>query len=163
MIYSKKILNLVNFKVLEHSVNDKECLNGKKLSVSAEFNSPKIIEHKDGYYLDRSLFRKNIIDNQCKYFDLFESEWENNEIFLLESTNDFKILLWKSIKIVNNIEATLKKNFKKIEFHIVIILNEYDTEPSVSIRLYKFRENQTDLSKLVKNTEELIIFRRIIT
>ena len=147
---------------MDYSRKNLKYWSERKLSFSAELIFPKIIEYKSGYYLDNLVFKKNLNNNNLNYSDLAESEWENNEIYLLDNSNDYKILLWKASKIMKSIKVVLQENFTGKEFIIVGILNNYDTEPSISIRFYNYRPTALkiiDLDKLDSFQEPIMAIK----
>ena len=130
---------------MDYSRKNLKYWSERKLSFSAELIFPKIIEYKSGYYLDNLVFKKNLNNNNLNYSDLAESEWENNEIYLLDNSHDYKILLWKAAKIMKGIKVALQESFANKEFIIIGILNNFDTEPSISIRFYNYRPTELEM------------------
>jgi|688.fasta_scaffold20930_3 hypothetical protein len=159
MTLNKKMLNLIDINNLEFKSKDLKYWENLELGISGELIFPKITKYKEAYYLDKLAFRKNLLENNLSYSDLTESEWENNEIFLIDNSHNYKILVWKSIKIMKSIKVVLQESFAGAKFRIVSVLHNPNTNPSVSIRFYAIRDNEPeiiDINKLDKY-EDLIM------
>ena len=145
MQFNKKLSDLISVNDLDYSRKNLKYWTEKKLSVSAKLIFPKIVEYNSGYYLDNGYFKKNLKNHNLNYSDLTESEWENNEIYLLDNSHDYKILLWKAAKIMKGMKVALQESFANKEFIIIGILNNFDTEPSISIRFYNYRPTELEM------------------
>jgi hypothetical protein len=163
MQYNNKLLKLLDLNDLDFFRKDLKYWQEDRLQISAELIFPKIVEYKSGYYLDNPVFKKNLKDHGLNYSDIAEGEWEINEIYLLDNSNDYKILIWKTLKIIKSIKTVLQENFQNKEFIIVGILNNYDTQPSISIRFYCNRANEPDMLDIhnLDSYQEAIIVDKV--